>query len=223
MNLLLVEDDDMLAQAVMAGLQRDADCRVDRVADAQSARLALVDHGYTAVLLDLGLPKGSGLGVLQAMRTRYDATPVLVITARDQLSDRIAGLDAGADDYLVKPFQLDELSARLRAGLRRSQGRVSPTLHQGDVTLDPARRSVTRAGEPVTLSVSEYRTLLALMERRGRVLTRGQLEDAVYGSSSQIESNTIAVYVHQLRRKLGEGLIATVHGFGYRIGEEGRA
>ncbi len=223
MNLLLVEDDDMLAQAVMAGLQRDADCRVDRVADAQSARLALVDHGYTAVLLDLGLPKGSGLGVLQAMRTRYDATPVLVITARDQLSDRIAGLDAGADDYLVKPFQLDELSARLRAVLRRSQGRVSPTLHQGDVTLDPARRSVTRAGEPVTLSVSEYRTLLALMERRGRVLTRGQLEDAVYGSSSQIESNTIAVYVHQLRRKLGEGLIATVHGFGYRIGEEGRA
>ena len=223
MNLLLVEDDDMLAQAVMAGLQRDADCRVERVADAQSARLALVDHGYTAVLLDLGLPKGSGLGVLQAMRTRYDATPVLVITARDQLSDRIAGLDAGADDYLVKPFQLDELSARLRAVLRRSQGRVSPTLHQGDVTLDPARRSVTRAGEPVTLSVSEYRTLLALMERRGRVLTRGQLEDAVYGSSSQIESNTIAVYVHQLRRKLGEGLIATVHGFGYRIGEEGRA
>ncbi len=223
MNLLLVEDDDMLAQAVMAGLQRDADCRVDRVADAQSARLALVDHGYTAVLLDLGLPKGSGLGVLQAMRARYDATPVLVITARDQLSDRIAGLDAGADDYLVKPFQLDELSARLRAVLRRSQGRVSPTLHQGDVTLDPARRSVTRAGEPVTLSVSEYRTLLALMERRGRVLTRGQLEDAVYGSSSQIESNTIAVYVHQLRRKLGEGLIATVHGFGYRIGEEGRA
>ena len=221
MNLLLVEDDDMLAQAVMAGLQRDADCRVDRVADAQSARLALVDHGYTAVLLDLGLPKGSGLGVLQAMRTRYDATPVLVITARDQLSDRIAGLDAGADDYLVKPFQLDELSARLRAVLRRSQGRVSPTLHQGDVTLDPARRSVTRAGEPVTLSVSEYRTLLALMERRGRVLTRGQLEDAVYGSSSQIESNTIAVYVHQLRRKLGEGLIATVHGFGYRVGEEG--
>ncbi len=223
MNLLLVEDDDMLAQAVTASLLRDADCRVDRVADAQSARLALVDHGYTAVLLDLGLPKGSGLGVLQALRARYDATPVLVITARDQLSDRIAGLDAGADDYLVKPFQLDELSARLRAVLRRSQGRVSPTLHQGDVTLDPARRSVTRAGEPVTLSVSEYRTLLALMERRGRVLTRSQLEDAVYGSSSQIESNTIAVYVHQLRRKLGEGLIATVHGFGYRIGEEGRA
>jgi len=222
MNLLLVEDDDMLAQAVVAGLQRDADCRVERVADAQSARLALVDHGYTAVLLDLGLPKGSGLGVLQALRARYDATPVLVITARDQLSDRIAGLDAGADDYLVKPFQLDELSARLRAVLRRSQGRVSPTLRQGDVTLDPARRSVTRAGQPVTLSISEYRTLLALMERRGRVLTRSQLEDAVYGSSSQIESNTIAVYVHQLRRKLGEGLIATVHGFGYRIGEEGR-
>ena len=120
------------------------------------------------------------------------------------------------------PHRCDITSRRPRqASSIRSQGRVSPTLHQGDITLDPARRSVTRAGEPVTLSVSEYRTLLALMERRGRVLTRGQLEDAVYGSSGHIESNTIAVYVHQLRRKLGDGLIATVHGFGYRIGEEG--
>jgi two-component system OmpR family response regulator len=221
MNLLLVEDDDMLAQAVKASLQRD-DCCVEWVADAPSARVALVDHGYSAVLLDLGLPGGSGLGVLQALRARYDPTPVLVLTARDQLSDRIAGLDAGADDYLVKPFQLDELAARLRAVLRRAQGRVSPTLHQGEVTLDPSRRSVTRSGQPVTLSVSEYRTLLALMEGRGRVLTRGQLEDAVYGHSSHIESNTIAVYVHQLRRKLGDGLIATVHGFGYRLDGDAR-
>jgi two-component system OmpR family response regulator len=220
MNLLLVEDDEMLAQAMKTGLQRDG-YRVDWVNDAAAARLALSsEHGFGAVLLDLGLPNGSGIGVLQAMRARYDATPVLIVTARDQLSDRIAGLDAGADDYVVKPFQLDELSARLRAVVRRSQGRVSPMLTQGDVVVDPARRSVTRAGEPVTLSVNEYRTLLALMERRGWVVTRAQLEDAVYGGASNIESNTIAVYVHQLRRKLGDELIATVHGFGYRIGEE---
>jgi two-component system OmpR family response regulator len=219
MNLLLVEDDDMLGQAVIAGLQR-ADCHVDWVKDPDAARFHLREHGYAAVLLDLGLPKASGLTVLQWMRARHDATPVLIVTARDQLSERIAGLDAGADDYIVKPFQLDELSARLRAVVRRSQGRVSPTLRHHDVELDPARRSVTRRGEPVTLSLNEYRTLLALMERPGWVVTRAQLEDAVYGGESQIESNTIAVYVHQLRRKLGDDLIATVHGFGYRLGEE---
>jgi len=219
MNLLLVEDDEMLGQAVVTGLER-ADCHVDWVKDPDAARFALRDHAYAAVLLDLGLPKASGLTVLQAMRARLDATPVLIVTARDQLSERIAGLDAGADDYIVKPFQLDELSARLRAVVRRSQGRVSPTLRHRDVELDPARRSVTRSGEPVTLSLSEYRTLLALMERPGWVVTRAQLEDAVYGGTSQIESNTIAVYVHQLRRKLGDDLIATVHGFGYRLGEE---
>jgi two-component system OmpR family response regulator len=219
MNLLLVEDDEMLAHAVKARLQRD-ECRVDWVADAAGARLALADHGYSAVLLDLGLPRGSGLSVLQAMRTRYDATPVLIVTARDRLSDRIAGLDAGADDYIVKPFELDELDARLRAVMRRSQGRVAPTLAHGEVVVDPARRSVFRAGAPVPLSVNEYRTLVALMERRGWIVTRAQLEDAVYGAASSIESNTIAVYVHQLRRKLGDDFIATVHGFGYRIGEE---
>jgi two-component system OmpR family response regulator len=218
MNLLLVEDDTMLAHAVREGLQRD-EWHVDWAADAPAARLALSDHGYAAVLLDLGLPGGSGLTVLQAMRQRYDPTPVLIVTARDALSDRIAGLDAGADDYLVKPFELDELGARVRAVVRRSQGRVSPKLTHGDVTVDPARRSVSRAGTPVTLSVNEYRTLLALMERRGWVVTRAQIEDAVYGGAGSIESNTIAVYVHQLRRKLGDDFIATVHGFGYRVGE----
>jgi two-component system OmpR family response regulator len=216
MNLLLVEDDEMLGQAVVAGLER-ADCNVDWVAHPAAARFALRKHSYDAVLLDLGLPQASGLTVLQAMREQQDPTPVLIVTARDQLSDRIAGLDAGADDYVVKPFQLDELSARLRAVVRRSQGRASPTLSHGDVVVDPARRSVTRAGERVTLSANEYRTLLALLERRGRVVTRAQLEEAVYGGASSIESNTIAVYVHQLRRKLGDDLIATVHGFGYRI------
>ncbi|KAB8194397.1 response regulator [Lysobacter maris] len=216
-NLLLVEDDAMLAEALRAGLAQQG-FEVDWVVDAAQARTVLVDHGYHAVLLDLGLPGGSGLGVLQAMRGRYDTTPVLIVTARDQLSDRISGLDAGADDYIVKPFQPDELYARLRAVVRRSQGRVSPVLSCDGVTLDPARREVTRDGEAVAVSMHEFRTLMLLMERAGRVVSREQLEEAVYGSSGTIESNTIAVYVHQLRRKLGESLIATVHGYGYRIG-----
>lgn len=218
MHILLVEDDAMLADAVRAGLQQD-EWKVDWVKDAMSAKLALIDHAYAAVLLDLGLPDGSGLAVLEALRSGYDATPVLIVTARDNLSDRIRGLDAGADDYIVKPIQLDELYARLRAVVRRSQGRVSPVLTYQDITVDPGQRVVTRDGERVTLGVHEYRTLLALMERQGRVVTRDQLEDAVYGGDSTIESNTIAVYIHQLRRKFGEDLIATEHGYGYRIGD----
>jgi two-component system OmpR family response regulator len=220
MNILLVEDDSLLAQAVTSGLHQNA-WSADWVRDAAAARLALVDHRYAAVLLDLGLPDSSGFSVLEAMRRRYDATPVLIVTARDQLSDRIRGLDAGADDYVVKPFQLPELYARLRAVVRRSQGRVSPLLAYRSVTVDPAKRLVTHAGKQVRLSVHEYRTLLLLMERQGRVVTREQLEDALYGEGGAIESNTVAVYVHQLRRKLGDELIATVHGYGYRIGDPG--
>ncbi len=219
MHLLLVEDDRSLSEAVAKGLALQG-WSVDCVGDAPGARLALSDHGYHAVLLDLGLPQGSGLSVLQAMRSRYDATPVLIVTARDQLSDRIQGLDAGADDYVVKPVQVDELAARLRAVVRRSQGRVAPVISFRDITLDPARRTVTQGDRPVSLSVHEFRTLLALMEKRGHVVTRDQLENAVYGHSSTIESNTIAVYVHQLRRKLGDGVICTVHGHGYRLGED---
>ncbi|GAB4559245.1 MAG: response regulator transcription factor [Rhizobacter sp.] len=219
MQLLLVEDDTMLAQALATGLTR-AGYRVDHAGDAPAARLALTDHAYAAVLLDLGLPGGSGLSVLKGVRDRYDTTPVIILTARDQLSDRIAGLDAGADDYLVKPFQPDELAARLRALLRRAQGRVSPVLVARSIRLDPATRRVTRDDVPVSLSLHEYRTLLALMERNGRVVTRAQLEEAVYGGESAIESNTVAVYVHQLRRKLGDDLITTVHGHGYKLGED---
>jgi len=221
MHILLVEDDAMLADAVRAGLQQN-EWTVDWVKDVDAAKLVLIDHQYAAVLLDLGLPGGSGLAVLETMRTRYDATPVLIVTARDNLSDRIRGLDAGADDYIVKPFQLDELYARLRAVVRRSQGRVSPVLTYRDITVDPGRRVVTRDGERVLLGVHEYRTLLALMERQGWIVTRDQLEDSVYGGDGTIESNTIAVYIHQLRRKLGEDLIATEHGYGYRIGEPRR-
>lgn len=216
MQVLLVEDDAMLGDALRASLAGSG-MRVDWVRDVPAARLALVEHSYGAVLLDLGLPGGSGLTVLKHLRSRYDATPVLIITARDRLTERVQGLDAGADDYIVKPFQLDELQARLRAVVRRSRNSVVSALRCRDVLLDPARRVVTKAGAEVVLSASEYRTLLALMERAGQTVSREQLESAVYGGSGTIESNTVAVYIHQLRRKLGDDLVATVHGLGYRI------
>ncbi|WP_273808066.1 MULTISPECIES: response regulator transcription factor [unclassified Pseudomonas] len=218
MNLLLVEDDQMLGESICDGA-RQSGWHIDHVGDARSARTALLDHVYAAVLLDIGLPGDSGLTVLRAMRASYDATPVLILTARGQLSERIAGLDAGADDYLVKPFQFDELWARVRSVIRRSQGRVVPIFTYGDVRIDRSKRVVTRAGAEVTLSAHEYRTLLALVERPGHVVTRDHLHDVVYGTSSNVESNTIAVFIHQLRRKLGDELIRTVHGLGYVIGQ----
>jgi two-component system OmpR family response regulator len=217
MQILLVEDDAMLSQAMAAGL-RGQGWQVECAPDAPAARVALARGGFQAVLLDLGLPRGNGLELLRGMRGRYDATPVLIVSARDRLSERIDGLDAGADDYIVKPFSLDELYARVRALVRRSQGRVSRVLEHGAVRVDPADHAVTLAGARVSLSIHEYRTLVALLERKGRIVPRALLEDAVYGGDGTIESNTIAVYVHQLRRKLGGDLIETVHGFGYRIG-----
>ncbi len=218
LHVLLVEDDAMLAEALCAGMRQQA-WQVDHASSAGAAKSALVDHGYSAVLLDVGLPGESGLSVLRWMRERYDATPVLIITARGQLSERIKGLDDGADDYLVKPFQLGELLARVRALTRRSLGRVVREFTSGDVRVQPGKRLVTRAGKRVILSAHEYRTLLALMERPGHVVTREHLQSVVYGHDPSIESNTIAVFIHQLRRKLGEGIIETVHGHGYRIGE----
>ncbi|OWQ46241.1 DNA-binding response regulator [Roseateles noduli] len=217
MNLLLVEDDGMLAEAIRDGM---AGCgwSIAHASDASGARMALLDHTFAAVLLDIGLPGDSGLSVLRWMRERYDSTPVLILTARAQLSERIQGLDAGADDYLIKPFQLDELLARVRALTRRSQGRVVPTLVCGDVAVDIDRKIVTRSGANVVLSANEYRTLVALMERAGRVVTRDHLQRVVYGDDDAVESNTIAVFIHQLRKKLGEELIVTVHGLGYSVG-----
>jgi two-component system OmpR family response regulator len=215
-RILLVEDDPMLGDALRAGLAEDG-ADVDWARTLPEAQLALVDHGYHAVLLDLGLPAGSGLTLLKTLRGRFDTTPVLIITARDRLSERIQGLDAGADDYLVKPFQLDELLARLRAVLRRSSNSVVSALRCRDVVLEPAGRIVKRGGQEVSLSAHEYHTLLALMQRMGHTVSRDQLEVAVYGSSGTIESNTVAVYIHQLRRKLGDGLIETQHGLGYRM------
>jgi len=216
MRILLVEDDAMLADALEVALRRDG-ARVDVARDAGAAQLALVDHDFETILLDLGLPGGSGMAILAQLRSRYDATPVIIMTARDRLSERIAGLDAGADDYLVKPFQVDELLARLRAVNRRSKGQVAPVLKCGTLVVDPANYQVTLDGETVALSSLEYRTLQALMERPGRALSRSALEQAVYGGSAATGSNTVAVYVHQLRKKLGDDCIETVHGFGYRM------
>jgi two-component system, OmpR family, response regulator len=218
--ILLVEDDHMLSQALIAALCQEG-WNVIHCKDAECTQAALVDHSFVAVLLDLGLPRGSGLDVLKAMRSNYDATPVLIITARDELSERVRGLDAGADDYIVKPFQRDELLARLRAVLRRSRGAVTPLLRWNDVEIDPGARVATRNGRRVDLSASEFRILLTLFESRGRVLTRDQLQGRLYGEDAEIGSNTIAVYVHQLRRKLGDGVVLTEHGFGYRAGDEG--
>jgi DNA-binding response OmpR family regulator len=173
---------------------------------------------FDAVLLDLGLPKRSGIEVLKSLRARGDTTPVIVLTARDALADKVAGLDAGADDYLVKPFELDELLARLRAVGRRLGGRSDTALAVADLRLDPATREVTRAGKPILLSAREFALLEALLERPGAIVSRAQLEDRLYGWGEELESNAISVYMHQLRKKLGADLLHTVRGLGYYAG-----
>ncbi|CDG85927.1 response regulator transcription factor [Janthinobacterium agaricidamnosum] len=218
MNILLVEDDALLADAICDGV-RQQEWAIEHAANADTAKAALLNHAYSVIVLDIGLPGASGLSVLRWMRERYDATPVLIITARGQLSERIKGLDDGADDYLIKPFEFDELLARLRALIRRSKGHVVGCLSCGEVRVDPEKRIVTRGGERVVLSAHEYRTLLVLIERPGRVVTRDYLQQAVYGNHMSVESNTIAVFIHQLRRKLGDHIVVTVHGHGYMIGE----
>jgi DNA-binding response OmpR family regulator len=191
---------------------------VDWVRDGRAADGTLATERFDLVLLDLGLPQRDGLEVLAALRLRGDRTPVIVVTARDALPSRVRGLDAGADDYIVKPFELDELLARMRAVVRRQAGRAEPAIEVEGVVLDPATRQVTRDGAPVALSAREYAVLEALMLRPGAILSRAQLEDRLYGWGEELESNAISVYVHQLRRKLGEGFIHTVRGIGYYVG-----
>jgi len=225
MRVLLVEDDAMIGTSVRAGLRQDG-FAIDWVTDGQAAESALSIRGgpeaYDLVLLDLGLPKKGGLDVLRSLRARGLEVPVLIMTARDAVADRVAGLDAGADDYLVKPFDLDELAARVRALHRRRSGRAAALLrheHEGAViTLDPARREVRRDDVPVALSAREFAVLEALLERAGAVLSRTQLEEKVYGWDDEPGSNTIEVYVHGLRKKLGADLIRNVRGVGYTIG-----
>jgi two-component system OmpR family response regulator/two-component system response regulator QseB len=229
MRLLLVEDDRMIGEGLRAALRLES-YAVDWVRDVAAAQASLSTERFDLVLLDLGLPAGGsspreegggGLQVLRGLRGRGDSTPVIVLTARDGVGDRVALLDAGADDYLVKPFELDELHARMRAVLRRHSGRAQPLLIHGAVSLDPATRQVTMAGEPVALSSRELAVLEALMLRPGALLSRAQLEDRLYGWGEEIESNAVTVYIHQLRKKLGSAFIQNVRGVGYFLGPAG--
>jgi two-component system OmpR family response regulator/two-component system response regulator QseB len=219
MRILLVEDDRLLGDGIRAGLQQ-AGCAVDWAQDGRAAELALCAEAYDAVVLDLGLPRLSGMELLSRIRAARNAVPVLILTARDTVPDRIAGLDAGADDYLVKPFDLGELQARLRALIRRGKSQAEPVLTQGALRLDPAARSVSWAGRPVELSAREYAVLHALLLNAGRVLSKAQLEEKLYGWGEEIESNAVEVFVHHLRRKLAPELIRTVRGVGYMIPKE---
>ena len=216
MRVLLVEDDRMIAEAVRTALGQDGHV-TDWMADGAAALTALSNSRFDIVLLDLGLPRKDGLTVLRQLRERGDVTPVIIITARDDVRSRVAGLDTGADDYLVKPFDLDELAARMRAAQRRSAGRGDPILEHGDISVNCATREVHKAGAAVPLSVKEFAVLEALLLRPGAVLSRAQLEDRLYGFGESVESNAVEVYVHSLRRKLGSDAIRTRRGAGYFV------
>jgi DNA-binding response OmpR family regulator len=217
MRILLVEDDPMIGESVVSGLAGEGHA-VDWVRDGVAAESAVGTTPYALVLLDLGLPKRDGLDVLRNLRARRLDLPVLVMTARDTVRDRVAGLDAGADDYLVKPFDLDELSARVRALTRRAAGRAEPLVERGPLVLNPATHEVRWHGAPVEVSGREYALLAALAERAGAVVSRAQLEEKLYGWNESIGSNAVEVHIHNLRRKLGDDAIRTVRGLGYRLG-----
>ena len=216
MRLLLVEDDTMIGQAVLALLRGDGYV-VDWVQDGAQADAALHGHQYDLVLLDLGLPQLDGLQVLRQLRARRDATPVLVATARDAVRDRIAGLDAGADDYVIKPYDMDELLARIRALTRRAGGHLEPVYEHGDVMLNPRTHEATVSGQPVQLSGREWAVLKALLTRPGSTLSRQQLEDKLYGWGDEVSSNAVEVYIHGLRKKLGTAAVLNVRGVGYMV------
>ena len=216
MRLLLVEDDRMIGESVQKGLRQDG-FSVDWVQDGRSAELALETEHYDCVLLDLGLPKKDGMDVLRGLRARRDAVPVVVITARDAVPERIKGLDAGADDYLAKPFDLDELAARVRAVARRRDGRAEPVLEHLGLVLRPATHEASFEGRPLMLSQREFAVLEALLARPGAILSRAQLEGRIYGWGEEVESNAVEVFIHGLRKKLGADYIRTVRGAGYMV------
>jgi len=216
MRVLIVEDDAGIATGLAATLKASG-YAVDVTSTLALASAALQVELFDLVLLDLSLPDGDGLDWLRQVRRSGRVMPVLIMTARDALPDRVAGLDEGADDYLVKPFEPDELLARMQVALRRSEGRASPLLHHGDLVVDPAAHSVLRAGQPVDLRAKEYALLMTLLRASGQVLTRQQLEQALYGFSEVLDSNALEVHMHHLRRKLGDGLVKTVRGVGYFV------
>ena len=216
MRLLIAEDDPQLGDGLTVGLRQDG-YAVDWVKDGAAADLALKSESYDLLVLDLGLPRLAGMEVLTRLRERGQALPVLILTAHDATGDKIAGLDGGADDYLVKPIGLAELAARVRALARRAAGRAAPLLRHGELVLDPAGRQVTLAGMPVELSARELSLLQLLLENAGRVMTRAQLEASVYGWRDEPDSNALEVHIHHLRRKLGADLIKTLRGIGYTV------
>jgi DNA-binding response OmpR family regulator len=216
MRILLAEDDELLGGGLRAGLDQRG-FQVDWVRDGVAAERELLSAQHQAALLDIGLPRQDGLTVLKAVRARGIDTPVLVLTARDAVAQRIEGLNLGADDYVVKPVDLDELAARLHALVRRAHGKTQTLLQVRDVAMDPTARQVSRAGETISLSTREFDLLQALLLNAGRVLSREQLEQHLYRWGHEVESNTIEVHIHHLRRKMGAGLIDTVRGVGYIV------
>lgn len=216
MRILLVEDDSMIGASVQTLLQQEG-FAVDWVRDGVAADAALTGHAFDLLLLDLGLPRQEGLSVLAQLRARRDAMPVLILSARDTVADRVKGLNTGADDYLVKPFDLDELLARIHALLRRQAGRADPLIHLDSLVIDPIAKAVTQNGTPVALSAREYALLLALANHPGAVFSITQLQEKIYGWDDEVGSNTVEVYIHSLRKKLGSQLIRNIRGVGYMI------
>lgn len=219
MRVLLVEDDELLGKGVRSGLSSQG-YTVDWLKDGQAAELALLTESFDCVILDLGLPKRDGLDVLKNVRTKGNEMPVLILSARESIEDRIKGLDTGADDYLPKPFDLDELYARLRSLQRRSVGRADPLIHYGDLKLDPASHSVYQNNQRINMSPREFALLHKLLENTGRVMSREHLSQSLYGWDTEIDSNAVEVHIHNLRKKLGNKIIQTVRGVGYMVDRE---
>jgi len=216
MRILVVEDDELLGDGLTTGLKQEG-YTIDWLKDGHSADLALQDNTFELIVLDIGLPKLSGIEVLKRLRKRGDQTPVLILTANWSTSDKVEGLDSGADDYLVKPFDLEELTARLRVLQRRGAGRSDPLIQFGNITLDPAAHVVTLEGKTINLSMREFVLLHHLLENKGRVIPRARLEEKLYGWDSSVESNSLEVFIHHLRKKFGADLIRTVRGVGYMV------
>jgi two-component system response regulator QseB len=215
-RLLLVEDDPLLGEGLKMALARDG-YTVDWLRNGKQALQALATDEFSVVILDLGLPGLDGIEVLTRTRAKGTTTPILILTARDAIPDRVTGLDQGADDYLIKPFDIEELSARVRSLIRRSQGRSQPLLIHGDVQIDPAAQTLSKAGQTIDLSQKEFIIIRYLMEHKGRPISRSRLEEQLYGWDKEIESNALEVHIHNLRKKLGSDLIKTVRGVGYRL------
>jgi len=216
MRILIVEDDTLLGDGIRTGLSQNG-YAADWVEDGAAAQTALLTNDYEAIVLDLGLPKVPGLEVLKKMRAQGNDTPVIILTAMDGVDERVKGLDSGADDYLTKPFDLEELTARLRALLRRRGGRSTPVITHGTLTVDPASHSVTLDETVIDISPREFTILQLLLENHGKVMSRSRLEEGLYAWNDEVESNTVEVHIHHLRKKLGAELIRTIRGVGYII------